>query len=54
MRISAGYKVNVTSSPSRHRGSVALFYWDSPAFAVEVIRQFGVNVIMCQLVTGER
>ena len=40
--------------PSRHRGSVALFYRDFPNFTVEAIRQFGANVIPCQLATGER
>ena len=39
---------------SRHRGGVALFYWDSPNFAVKEIRQFGANVIACQLETGKR
>ena len=53
-RISAGYKVVAMPSPSQRRGSVALFYWDSSAFAVEAIHQFGANVIVCQLATGER
>ena len=41
-------------APIRHQGGVALFYLESPAFEVEAIRQFGANVIVCQLVTGER
>ena len=49
-----GYKVVATLAPRRHRGGVALFYWESPAFAVEAICQFGANVIACQLATGER
>ena len=35
-------------------GGVVLLYRDSPAFAVEEICHFGANVIVCQLVTGER
>ena len=53
-RRSSGYKVVATSAPSRHRGDVALFYWDSPDLSVEAIRQFVANVISCHLVTGER
>ena len=49
-----GYKVVATLAPRRHRDGVALFYWESPAFAVEAIFQFGANVIACQLETGER
>ena len=49
-----GYRVVGTSVPIRHHGGVMLFYQDSPNFAVEAIRQFGVNVIACQLATGER
>ena len=54
MRISAGYKVVATPAPIQHQGDVVLFYWDSPAFAVEAIHQFGANVIAFQLGTGER
>ena len=50
----SGYKVAATLVLSRHRGGVALFCWDSPAFAVEAILQFGANVIACQMATGER
>ena len=50
----AGYKVFMTSASIRHRGGVALFYRDSPNFVVDAIRQFGVNLITCQLETGER
>ena len=50
----AGYKVVGMSALSRHCGGVRLFYWDSSAFAVEAIQQFGVNVITGQMVTGER
>ena len=41
----AGYKVIATLAPSRHHGGVALFFWDSPAFAVKVIHQFEANFI---------
>ena len=51
---SARYRVVAMLAPSRHRGSVALLYRDSPTFSVEGIRQFGVNVIPCHLETGER
>ena len=47
------YKVVATLAPSRNRGGVPLFYQESPAFAFEVIRQFGANIITCQLETGE-
>ena len=53
-RGSAGYNIVATLVPRRHRNGVALFYWDSPAFAVEAIHQFGVNAIACQLATGGR
>ena len=53
-RGSAGYKVVATLAPSWRRGNVALFYWDPPDFAVEVIRQFDATVIACQLETGNR
>ena len=53
-RRSAGYKVVAMPAPIQHQGNVALFYRDSPAFAVEAIHHFGVNIIACQLVTGER
>ena len=53
-RGSAEYRVIVIPASSRNCGGVALFYWDSPAFAFEVIRQFSANVIACQMSTGER
>ena len=49
-----GYRVVVTSSSNRHCGKVALFYQESPKFAVEAMHQFGANFIMCQLATGEQ
>ena len=51
--ISARYKVIVMPAPSRHRCVVALFYRESPTFVVKAIRQFGVNIIVCQFYTGE-
>ena len=54
MRRSARYKVVTTPAPSQHHGGVALFYWNSPAFAVEAIRQLGANIIACQLETRGR
>ena len=48
------YKVVATSALSRHRGDVALYYQDSPAFAVKAIRQFDKNITACHLATGER
>ena len=53
-RVSSGYKFITTLVPSQHRGGVALFYQESPAFAVKAIRQFGTNVIVCQMETGGR
>ena len=50
----AGYKVIAKPAPIRQRGGVTLFYQEYPAFAVEAIYQFGVNVIACQMVKGER
>ena len=51
---SAGYKVVAILAPIQHQGGVALFYWDSPTFAVKAICQFGANVIACHMVMGER
>ena len=53
-RKSDGYKVVAMLAPIRQQGGVALFYWDSPVFAVKAIHQFGANVITCQMETGER
>ena len=49
---SAGYRVVATSETSRHCDGVVLFCWESPDFAVEAIRQLGVNVIAYQLLMG--
>ena len=49
-----GYSVVATDSPSRHRGGVAVFYRPSPLFAVEAVRQFGPNVVGCQLAKRAR
>ena len=43
-RASAGYSVVATDVPSQHRGGVEVFYRPSPHFAVEAVRQFGLNV----------
>ena len=51
---SVRYGVISTLALSRHRCGVTLFYRNSLAFAVEVIHQFGANVIECQLATGDR
>ena len=53
-RESAGYRVVVTDSPSRHRGGVALFYRTSAQFAVEEVREYGPNVLSFEVVTGRR
>ena len=37
-----------------HDDGIAMFYQDSPNFSVKEICQFVVNVITCQLKTGER
>ena len=51
---SAGYSVVATDAPIRHCGRVAVFYRPSPLFVVEVVRQFGPNVVGFQLATGAR
>ena len=51
-RESDGYSVVAMDAPSRHRSRVAVFYRPSPLFAVEVVRQFGPNVVGFQLATG--
>ena len=53
-RGSAGYSVIVTDAPSRHRGSIALFYRSEPHFVVEAVEKFGPNVLGFQLATGEQ
>ena len=53
-RGSAGYTVIATDAPSRHRGSVALFYRPTPRFAVEALEKCGPNVMVWQVVTGEK
>ena len=51
-RGSAGYSVVATDTPSRHHGGVAIFHRLAPHLAVEVVQQFGPNVIGFQLATG--
>ena len=53
-RRSAGYSVVATDAPSLHRGGVAVFYRPAPHFAVEAVQQFGPNIAVFQLATGER
>ena len=53
MGLLVGYRVVATPSPIQHQGGVAIFYWDSPVFAVKAIRQFVANIITCHLETGE-
>ena len=50
----SGYSIVATDTPSRHRGGVAVFYQQSPHFAVEAVQQFSPNVVGFQLATGER
>ena len=50
----AGYKAVAMPAPIRHQDSVKIFYWESPVFAVEAIRQFGVNVIVFRMKMGEQ
>ena len=51
-RESAGYSVVATDALSQNPGGVAIFYRQSPLFAVEAVRQFGPNVASFQLATG--
>ena len=53
-RGSARYKVIATDAPSRHRGGVALFYRLIPRFVVEAVERCGPNVMVWQVVTGEK
>ena len=53
-RKSAGYRVVATDAPSRHCGGVALFYRPSSLFAVEEVREYGLNVISFEVATGRR
>ena len=53
-RVSVGYKVIATDAPSRHRGGVTLFYRPTPHFVVEAVERCGPNVMVFQVVTGER
>ena len=39
-------------APSRHQGSVAVFYHDSPLFKVDAHQHFFPNVVSFQLVWG--
>ena len=50
----AGYSVVAMEALSQHRGGVAIFYWPSPLFAVESVRQFGPNIVGFQMSTGAR
>ena len=51
-RESAGYRVVVIDTPSRHGGGVALFYRPSPLFEVEAVREYGPNVLSFKVATG--
>ena len=53
-RESARYCVIAMDTSIQHRGGVALFYQPSPFFAVDAVRQFGLNVMSFQLAMGTR
>ena len=53
-RGSDGYSSVATDVTVQHRGGVAVFYQDSPWFAVEAIHKFGPNVVIFHLSTGGR
>ena len=53
-RESAGYRVVVIDTPSRHGSGVALFYRPSPLFEVEAVREYGPNVFSFEVATGAR
>ena len=53
-RESSGYRVVATDAPSRHRGGVALFYRPSPLFEVDAVREYGPNVLIFEVETGEQ
>ena len=48
------YRVIAAMASIWNRGGVALFYQESPILAVKLMRQFGANIIACQMATGER
>ena len=50
----AGYSVVAKDAPSRHRGRVAVFHRPALHFAVKGVQQFGPNVVVFHLATGER
>ena len=50
----AGYSIVTTNAASRYHGRVAVFHRPAPHFAVEVVQQFGPNVVGFQMVTVER
>ena len=49
---SDGYSVVAMDAPSRHHGGVAVFYQESPKFAVDAIQKFGPSIVVFKLVTG--
>ena len=49
-----GCRIFTILAPSQHHGGIALFYRDSPNFAVRAILQFGMKVVAFQLATVER
>ena len=53
-RDSVGYNLVATNAPIQHRGGVAVFYHTSKRFFIEVLHQFGPNVVIFQMVMGER
>ena len=53
-RESAGYRVVAPDAPSRHRGGVALFYRPLPLFEMEVVLEYGPNVLSFEAATGAR
>ena len=49
-----GYSIVSTNASSQHHGGVAVFYRVSPHFKIEVIHQFGPNIVRFQLTTVDR
>ena len=48
------YRIVTTDAPRQHCGGVAVLYRTSTRYTMEAIQQFGPNVVVFQLVTGEQ
>ena len=49
-----GYDIVATSCKNRNQGGIALLVWRSKEWHVEDVTNFGLNVIKCTLVYGNK